>query len=114
MSKLKGTDDLVDEKDTTLQDILLDLMDGDTNLELKTQIFNPKDLACLTMIGDVLAKYKLKKSSSLILAFITDYLRNMVSYQRKSRTELVTAISGLLDREERKKSFGDKMNRNID
>ena len=113
MTDLKGLGDLKQIKDVSLQDILMDLLDGDHDLELKTQIFNPKDVAGLNILSTVLKMEGLDKSSKLITVFIKEYLRYMVSYNRQSRTELINAIAGMLDRDTPKLTFSEKMTTNL-
>lgn len=113
MTDLKGLGDLSPVKDISLQDILMDMMDGNKDLELKTQIFNPKDLAGLNILSIVLKMDKLPKSSSILKKFIREYLKYMVSYNRQSRTELINAVAGMLDRDTPKLTFSEKMTTNL-
>ena len=88
MGDLTLTDD-----DLTFEKILNALLDGDKNLDLKTHINKPKQLASLKIIRDVLKGAKCPTSSELIDAFTEKYLRYMVSFRRMSRTETIKAIS---------------------
>ena len=88
MGGLTPTDD-----DLTFEKILNALLDGDKNLDLKTHINKPKQLAGLKIISNVLKEAKCKASFKLIDAFTLKYLRYMVSFKRLSRFETIKAIS---------------------
>lgn len=91
--------DLAEVKDMSLQEILSNLLDGEQNLDLKTHIFKPKQLASLIVLGEHLDSLGFKKSSGVIAGFVQVYLRYMVSYKRLSRQEIIKAVSGLLPQE---------------
>lgn len=82
-----------EEDDLTFEKILNALLDGDKNLDLKTHINKPKQLAGLKIIENVLKSVKCPKSSELVDAFTKKYLRYMVSFKRLSRTETIQAIA---------------------
>jgi hypothetical protein len=88
MGDLTPSDD-----DLTFEKILNALLDGDKNLDLKTHINKPKQLASLKIIENVLMSAGCNKASGLVDAFTKKYLRYMVSFQRMSRTETIRAIS---------------------
>ena len=56
------------------QEILNVLLDGDTNLDLKTHIIRPKQLAALFTVANVLETCEYTKSSKLLHDFIKQYL----------------------------------------
>ena len=87
---LKG---LEPDEDLSFEKILNNMLDGSTNLELKSQIHKPKQLASLVVLSDYLKAYGYKKSSGILNAFIKKYLRYMVSFERQSRTEIVKALT---------------------
>ena len=92
--------EMIPTKDISLQKILNNLLDATDNLELKTHIFKPKQLASLMIISDYLKSKELTKSSKLIDDYVNDYyLRYMVSYKRLSRIEVIKAISSFYERE---------------
>lgn len=84
-------------KDLTFQEILNNLLEGDKNLDLKTEIFKPKHLAGLNTIRIALKDAECTISSGIIRIFTEQYLRYMVSNKRKSRTEIIKAISRNLE-----------------
>lgn len=103
-------DDLTEINDLTFKEILNNLLD-DENLELKTHIFKPKQLASLNMFADLLELYKFPKTSGVITKFIKVYLTYMVSYKRESRKEIIKALTHLLEDENpNKKSMSDSLN----
>ena len=86
-------------KDISLQKILNNLLDGSKDLDLKTHIFKPKQLSALITFADYLKSLGLTEVSVLIIDFLKDFLRKMVSYKRLSRVEIVKAISSFYERE---------------
>ena len=91
--------ELIETTDISLQQILNNLLDGSQNLDLKTQIIKPKQLASLKVFSELIAKFKYSKSSKILEGFIKVYLRYMVSYERQSRKEIIKAISSLFESE---------------
>lgn len=90
-------DDIIETKDITLQQILNNLLDGTKDLDLKTHIFKPKQLASLVVFSNYLKTFKLKKSYNLLDSFIQKYLRYMISFKRLSRTEIIKAFSKITE-----------------
>jgi len=91
--------EVIPTKDISLQKILNNLIEGDKNLDLKTHIFKPKQLAGLVVIQEYLKIIGLTKSSDLIKSFMKHFKRLMVSYKRLSRIEIIKAISSILEKE---------------
>jgi len=85
--------DLSKDKNITLQQILNNLLDATNNLELKSHIYKPKALSGLKIIADDLLNNHYVNSANLILNYITTYLKYMISYERKSRTEVIKALT---------------------
>jgi len=110
---MKGLEDLTQIKDVSLQDILVNLLDGEHDLDLKTRISNPKDLAALKVFSNALKGYKKKRSSKRINYFVKKYLRYMVSYKGMSREETIRAIIGLYEQETIKMTIGDRLTTNL-
>lgn len=103
--------ELVEATDISLQQILNNLLDGSHNLDLKTQILKPKQLASLKVLSELISNLKYTKSSSIIESFIKTYLRYMVSYERQSRKEIIKALSSLIESEN--KEFKEKITTNL-
>ena len=82
-----------DDTDLTFEKILNALLDGKHNLDLKTRINKPKQLAGLKIIENVLRGANYKISSGIIDKFTKKYLRYMVSYKGLSRKEIIRALS---------------------
>lgn len=85
--------DIMDDVDITYQKILNLLIDSKQNLQLKTQIDKPKELASLVSIAYTLKLYKYTKSYKTIMDFIKTYLEYMVSYKRLGRLEIIRALT---------------------
>lgn len=111
MSKNSVFDELVPSDDISLQQILNNLLDGKHNLDLKTQIIKPKDLASLKILAELLGKLKYPKCEMIIENFIKTYLRYMVSFERQSRKEIIKAVSSLFEQES--KDIISKMTKNL-
>lgn len=90
-STIKGLKPVDDE--LTFEKILNALLDGDKNLDLKTHINKPKQLASLKIVENVLKNSGCTISSAIVNAFTKKYLRYMVSFERLSRKETIRAIS---------------------
>ena len=91
--------ELVPTDDISLQQILNNLLDGKQNLDLKTQVIKPKQLASLKVFSSLLGQLNFKKSNEVLNSFIEIYLRYMVSFDRQSRKEIIKAISSLFESE---------------
>lgn len=91
----EALNELMEVQDSSFKEILTDLLDGEQNLDLKTHIHKPKELASLNVVAMLLETMGYNKSSNLVMQFIEIYLRYMVSFKRLSRTEIIRAISTL-------------------
>lgn len=83
------------DSNITIQQILNNLLNSDKNLALKTEIYNPKKLALLLTHANYLEYLGLINSAKIIKDFIKAYLTYMVSNKRKSRTEVIKALTGV-------------------
>ena len=90
--------DLEEVSDVSIQEILINMLDGTKNLDLKTHIHKPKQLTGLVVLSSYLKSNQCKVSSNILDAFILKYLRYMVSFDRLSRIEIIKAISSALER----------------
>lgn len=86
------TDDFINAQQQGYQEILNALLEGDDNLDLKTHINNPKALAGLNLIGNMLERAGYSLCANTIYTFINTYLRYMISYKRLSRKEIIQAL----------------------
>jgi hypothetical protein len=112
MSKESAMGDLTpSDDDLTFEKILNALLSGDADLDLKTHVNKPKQLASLLIIENVLKNAKCPIASELINSFTDKYLRYMVSFKRMSRTETIRAISE--PREEMKESKKERYSQKI-
>lgn len=97
-----------DNKITGIE-VLNNLLDASENLELKTHIFKPKALSGLGIIADYLKVLKLVKSAEIIENYINRYLKYMISYKRKSRTEIIKAFTFSNSKEYNENAFTSKL-----
>jgi len=98
--------DFIATNDINIEQILNNLINSDKNIALKTEIHNPKKLAILLTYANHLKSYKYIKSYKLIIGFIEAYLKYMVSNKRKSRIEVIKALTNLVQKREVDKSLG--------
>lgn len=96
----ENPDDLLLKKftatdDTTIQQILISLISDKKNLTLKTEIQNPKGLASLYTLKEYFISIECPITAKIINSFIDIYLEYMVSNKRRSRKEVIHAISHL-------------------
>jgi len=82
---------------------------NDKNIELKTEISNPLVMSILDSLGEYLEQKGLKQSSSLLKTFLFWFRVNMISFNRKSRTEYIKAISSLYTAEATEKEKEEKL-----
>ena len=92
--------DFLATNDITIQQILNNLINSDKNIALKTEIYNPKKLATLLTYAKYLKSRKFVKSYKVIFDFIETYLKYMVSNKRKSRMEVIKALTNIVERKE--------------
>ena len=92
--------ELTEITDVNVHEILINLLDGEKNLDLKTHIFKPKQLSALFVLGSYLNENGAKHTSGIIAEFIQIYLRYMVSFERLSRVEIIKAVSALRQKED--------------
>jgi len=104
--------DMTEIHDLSVLDILVKLLEGDENLDLKTHIHKPKQFTSLEVLSNYIKANQCSISSKLLELFIKKYRRNMVSYKRLSRIETIKAVSSLLDKETIKMSFTEKLTSN--
>jgi len=96
MSELKEImREVIPKSNLSLITTLNNLLESKDNLELKTHIIRPLELTVLGFIAEVINMYGYNEPSLLIKNFITSFLKNMVSYKRLSRIEIIKAISNL-------------------
>ena len=70
----------IDDDDLTFEKILNALLSGDENLDLKTHINKPKQLAGLKIIEKVLKENNCKMARKIDDDWTQKYLRYMVSF----------------------------------
>lgn len=75
------------------------LVIDDKNLVAQTEIHNPDDLVKLYMLARWCESEKMVESAKLIDQFIEKYLQYMISFERKSRQELVDSVKELAQKQ---------------
>ena len=111
MSMFKEIFDGVNE--VSFQEILINLLDGEQNLDLKTHIIKPKQVTSLETITEYLKNNKCNNSGKILAFFTKRYKRNMVSFNRLSRIEIIKAVSSLLEADSVSMNFSEKMTKNL-
>jgi len=102
ISELKKSDE------NELSKLISELI-NDRNIELKTEISNPLIMSILDSLGDYLEQKGLKQSSNLLKSFLFWFRVNMISFNRKSRTEYIKAINSLYSSEITEKEREEKL-----
>jgi len=87
--------EIIPKTNLSLITTLNNLLDSEHNLELKTHILRPLNLAILKLIAKYIKLSGYKEPSDLLINFIKIFLKYMISYKRLSRTEIIKAISNL-------------------
>lgn len=102
-----GIDDLPELKPikplTTLS-VLNNMINGDDNVDLKTDISNPKALALLKIIGNLYSERGFDTPALYIKNFIDIFLRYNISRNRLSRKELTEVLSSQVALEKKSES----------
>lgn len=97
-------DEFTDSISPSLHDILISMISDKDNISLKTEIQNPKALTFLYMFKEYVKTKGYTIFSEFLNSSINIYLEYMVSNQRKSRKEVIRALSSWYEREFTSKS----------
>ena len=89
----------------TREHILQALMTADVNINMKTDIEFPKELAQLETIGLFIKQKGYIKTGKLIIDFCTLYKEMRVSLKRKGRKEIIEALSSMIKEITEKEKF---------
>ena len=84
--------------DLSLNKILISLISDKKNISLKTELHNPLGLSVLNMLADYFESKDYPISAGILRDFIETYMEYMVSYKRKSRKEVIKALTGWMDK----------------
>lgn len=95
--------------DASIEKILGNLLDT-KDIELKSEINDVASITVLKTLGDYLKTKKLPVSSALLLNYIQDFLKYMVSNKRKGRMEIIDAVKGML---QNSMNMKDKMTKDL-
>lgn len=82
----------------SLQDILISLISDKSNITLKTEIHNPLALTLIKMFGGFFERKGYTITANYIEMLINTYLEYMVSNKRKSRKEVIKALSSWMEK----------------
>ena len=85
----------VESKTLTREHILQSLMTADVNINMKTDIEFPKELAQLETIGNFVKQKGYIKTGTLIINFVRLYKEMRVSLRRKGRKEIIDALGSM-------------------
>lgn len=99
-------DGLFQVDDNSFEKILVSLIADDENIAMKTDIQKPLALTKLEVLADWLELENLPDSAKLIRTFVKSYRINRVSNQRKSRQEVIHALTEGMKED---KSIGEKL-----
>ena len=90
---MEQLDEMRVETDTTPEQILKSLISGKTeNIDLITEINSPITMSQFEVLIERLNHAGCNESAKMITAFISAYKRYMVSYNRQSRREIISAL----------------------
>lgn len=96
----EAIDDLKPSLDeTSLNQILISLISDKKNISLKTELHNPKALAILSMLSNFFRRKEYNITAGVIDKFIETYMEYMVSNKRRSRKEIIRALTAWFERE---------------
>jgi len=87
--------ELMSADDITAEKILQYLLTSDKHLAMKSHVKDPVALAIYRAYMSHMKSLKLKRSQAVMKEFLTAYLEMMVSYNRMSRTEIISALTSL-------------------
>jgi hypothetical protein len=79
--------------------ILAGLIVGDKHIALKTELKNPLAVARLQAIAAWLHKEGLEDAAATLKGFIDDYMKDMVSFNRAGRKEIIEGIKARMEAE---------------
>lgn len=96
-------------KTISLQQILNNLIQRDENLFLKTRIQKPQKLATMKVVASICEQVGLEETGDTLDLFIEILCVYMVSYQGKSREEIVDALKSLMEKRTTKLSLSESL-----
>ena len=109
---MRGVGDLEQYDELSKEKILM-YMYQDDNLEMKSEIKKPLEMARLKVLSDFLKTLTHEKSSNTISDLITIILKYMVSHDRLGREELFKTIASLFDKETIRMSISERLTSNL-
>lgn len=89
--------DTKDIRDYTKNQILMELLNDDKNIYLKTDIEHVREFTSLKVLERACFNAGLKITSKVIKVYIYYYMRYRISHKRKSRKEIIFALTQFQD-----------------
>jgi hypothetical protein len=99
-SEMDSDSDFSAIEETTPDKILNSLLDED-NVAMKTEIAKPLTLTRFEALAKWCKDEKMHKCTKTLLDFVFNFRRNMVSYNRQSRKEIISALTESFKEERR-------------
>jgi len=75
--------------------VLQQMLDGSKDIDLKTEIHRPRIISIMQTITEFANQLNLKQTADTLRKFVIYYYRNMVSFNRGSRKEIVQALQSI-------------------
>jgi hypothetical protein len=99
-------------EDISYEDILFSLLDS-SDLELKTDIKQPQKLSGLRIYAEYLKDIGFENAGKYIELYIEILNKFMVSYNRQSRKEIITAVRSMFERTSTSLSLSERLTTNL-
>jgi len=112
-SKIMDKLGLMSARNVSYQQILNNLMDGTHNINLKSRIPKPMELATLYTVGQFWKRAGLERSAGLVDKLITILKEYWISEKGEGRREVVKALSYLIEDEKRGLTSTEKLSTNV-
>ncbi|MBD3194106.1 MAG: hypothetical protein GF317_03565 [Candidatus Lokiarchaeota archaeon] len=99
-------------KDISYEEILFSLLDS-KDLELKTDIRSPQKLSGLKIYANWLKDIGFNNSGKYLDVYIEILNKFMVSYNRQSRKEIISAVRSMFERTSASISLSERLTSNL-
>lgn len=111
IDKLINTTDIEKNRDN---EILKDLLNADSNLDLKTEIKKPLQLAIFQSFSNFISTKGFINCSLFLDDVIKTFLRYNISKDRQSRKEIISAIISMNEKEKPILTSIDKLTKSLE
>lgn len=110
----KGTEDFEDDRELTLNDIIVSMYTADENLPMKADVNRVAELSAFVTLTEFLKRKRLFKGLAILLdTHYRTFLKLSVSNKRMGRTEFVRVASSLMDKETIRMTIGERLTSNL-